>query len=157
MKLIPIDASGLPADMKIMLPERARDACAQAAALYRDMGFQPPWIGYLAQVDHEMIGTCAFKAPVRAGRVEIAFFTFADSESQAYATLMVKELLKLAAQTMPGVLVVAHTLPQENASNAVLKRAGFWLAGLIEHPEDGMVWEWHVRTDEEGPGATPAP
>jgi RimJ/RimL family protein N-acetyltransferase len=38
--------------------------------------------------------------------------------------------------------VIAHTLPEENASNRALRRNGFRLAGEVEDPEDGRVWRW---------------
>jgi RimJ/RimL family protein N-acetyltransferase len=38
--------------------------------------------------------------------------------------------------------VVAHTLPEGNASTAVLRRLGFVQAETVEDPEDGTVWRW---------------
>ncbi len=156
MKLIPIDASGSPAEPVEALPETAREVCMGTASLYGAVGFEPPWIGYLAKVGGELVGTCAFKAPARANRVEIAYFTFPSYEGRGFATRMVGQLLELAAQAMPGVLVVAQTLPTENASTSVLKRNGFVLAKSIEHPEDGLVWEWQ-RNAAQPRAATDAP
>jgi hypothetical protein len=34
------------------------------------------------------------------------------------------------------------TLPELNASGALLKKVGFTLEGCVEHPEDGTVWQW---------------
>ena len=42
-------------------------------------------------------------------------------------------------------LVIAHTLPQENASNRALLRNGFGFAGETIDPEDGLVWRWEKR------------
>lgn len=145
MKLIPIDASGSPARPEEALSEMAREVCMSTASLYRTVGFEPPSIGYLSEVRGQLVGTCAFKAPARANRVEIAYFTFPPHEGRGFATRMVEQLLNLAAQAMPGVLVVAQTLPAENASTSVLKRNGFVLAGSVEHPEDGLVWEWRIN------------
>jgi hypothetical protein len=44
-----------------------------------------------------------------------------------------------------GVLPIAHTLPEENASNKALRRNGFAFAGEVEDPEDGLIWRWERR------------
>lgn len=145
MRLIPIDASGTPEDGGVRLSDTAREVCEALASLYRTAGYAPPWIGYLAEVDGTVVGTCAFKAPPRAERVEIAYFTFPGFEGRGFATCMAHELRGRAVRAMPGIVVLAQTQPQESASTSVLKRLGFQLAGTVEHPEDGTVWEWHWR------------
>lgn len=40
----------------------------------------------------------------------------------------------------------AHTLAQENASNALLRRLGFRFAGEVSDPEEGIVWRWERGT-----------
>jgi hypothetical protein len=40
--------------------------------------------------------------------------------------------------------VAAQTLPEENASTSVLKKLQFSFVGSVEHPEDGLVWEWQL-------------
>jgi RimJ/RimL family protein N-acetyltransferase len=144
IQLLPIDRNGRPAAVDGRLPELARDVCLSSRLLYDLNGFEPPWIGYLAQIDEGVVGTCAFKAPPRLGRVEIAYFTFPEFEGRGFAQAMARELLAIAAR-LPGLVVVAQTLPEENASNGVLRRLGFTFAGQVEHPEDGPVWEWQRR------------
>jgi hypothetical protein len=47
--------------------------------------------------------------------------------------------------------VVAHTLPQQNASTRVLERLGF--ARIAEvRAEDGVVWRWELGAGRRGPG-----
>jgi [ribosomal protein S5]-alanine N-acetyltransferase len=55
----------------------------------------------------------------------------------------------LAKEKLPAVTLAAQTLPEENASTSVLKKLGFCLAGTLEHPEDGQVWEWHLSNASE--------
>jgi hypothetical protein len=57
---------------------------------------------------------------------------------------MAAELLDLARSQAEGVVAfVAHTLPRESASTAILRRLGFrLLEGEFAHPEDGTVWKW---------------
>jgi RimJ/RimL family protein N-acetyltransferase len=104
-----------------------------------------PWGSYLARRDGTYVGTCAFKsAPDAEGRVEIAYSTFPVREGQGYATAMAGLLTGIALEG--GVhLVIAHTLPEENASNRCLRRNGFTFAGEVNDPEDGLVWRWEKR------------
>ncbi len=44
--------------------------------------------------------------------------------------------------------IIAHTLPEENASGKVLKKCGFVLDQEIIDPEDGLVWQWKLVKDE---------
>lgn len=147
LHLVQIDSSGHPAEPIRDLPEVAREVCAVSAHLYETAGFIPPWVGYLVVVDDLCIGTCAFKSPPRDGRVEIAYFTFAGWERRGFATGMTAALLDLARQAQPGVRVVAQTLPETNASNALLRKLGFRFVGTINHPQDGRVWEWQRDAD----------
>lgn len=78
------------------------------------------------------IGTCAFKVPPRDG--------------------MAGQLLAIARAAAPAVVVTAQTLPERNASTAVLEKLGFVLAGTISHPEDGPVWEWRATAGIGGIG-----
>jgi RimJ/RimL family protein N-acetyltransferase len=39
-------------------------------------------------------------------------------------------------------MAIAHTLPEENASNRALRRNGFTFSGEVDDPEDGLIWRW---------------
>ncbi len=145
MRLVPIQKDGQPEAIAGELSETAREICAGMAALYSTAGYEPPWIGYLALVEGQVVGGCGFKKPIDDGRVEIAYFTFPDFEQRGYASAMAKRLVAMAAVDAPGVLVTAQTLPEENASTKLLKRLNFQMIGAVEHPDDGTVWEWHFR------------
>jgi len=108
-----------------------------------------PWAGYLALEAPDyggagaVVGTCAFKdAPDSEGRVEIAYYTFPPHEGRGVAGAMARALLAVAAAAPEVREVVAHTLPEANASTHVLKRAGFAFVGDHDDPEDGPVWRW---------------
>lgn len=107
----------------------------------------PPWGGYLG-VDTGTalaIGTCGFKAPPTSeGDVEIAYFTFAEFERRGYATEMAGELIALAAASPAVRRIVAHTLPEPNASTRVLLKVGMRHVGDVIDPEDGPVWRWEL-------------
>ncbi len=113
--------------------------------LYRAVGYEPPWVGYLAFENGTCVGSCGFKSPPQINRVEIAYFTFPGHESQGIATQMASKLIRLALEKTPTLTVAAQTLPEENASTSVLKKLQFRRVGALEHPEDGLVWEWHLN------------
>lgn len=117
-----------------------------AVELYRRCGFHRPWISYVAVEDDRAIGTCAYKSPPMDGRVEIAYWTFPEYEGMGVATWMAKQLIELGHRHDSSVRIVAQTLPEESASTAILRKLGFTRGGSVEHPEDGTVWEWSMRS-----------
>ncbi len=149
MELIAISESGELARPVPSTPQIAVEVVEATTQLYRTVGYEVPWIGYLAIENEECVGTCGFKSPPLNNRVEIAYFTFPGHESRGVATRMASELIGLALDKMPALTVAAQTLPEENASTAVLKKLRFRLVGTVEHLEDGLVWEWHRSSASE--------
>jgi RimJ/RimL family protein N-acetyltransferase len=108
----------------------------------------PEWGGYLAIDDttNELIGSCAFKAPPSPnGVTEIAYFTYPGFEGRGYATLMARRLLELATTSPTVRRIIAHTLPERNASTRVLEKVGMHFVGEVMDPDDGRVWRWEVQ------------
>ncbi len=126
------------------LPELTQQVNAQMADFYAAAGFQPPWIGYLSEANGQIVGGGAFKAVPENGRVEIAYYTIPEFENQGNATATAQALIDLAIQTDETLTVVAQTLPETNASNHLLQKLGFNFHYVVDHPEDGPVWEWHL-------------
>lgn len=116
-----------------------------------------PWRGFLAVTDEAgPVGACAFKGPPSARAVEIAYVTFPPFERRGFATAMARELLAIAARSDEVEHVIAHTLPAESASSAILRRLGFAFAGSAVDPDDGPVWRFERRMRAGSPGvATP--
>ena len=123
----------------------AREVLTQTVELLARDPRPDPWGSYLACDGGSPVGLCAFKAaPDAAGTVEIAYMTFPAFERRGQATAMAKALTEMAfAAGAP--LVIAHTLPEENASCRALRRNGFVHAGETIDPEDGLVWRWERR------------
>ena len=149
MELIAITENGALAKPVPSTPQVAAEIVGATTQLYRAVGYQPPWVGYLAIEHGTCVGTCGFKSPPQNNRVEIAYFTFPEYESRGVATRMAAELIRLALDKMPAVIITAQTLPEENASTSVLKKLRFRLVGALEHPEDGRVWEWQLSDASE--------
>lgn len=109
---------------------------------YNKVGFNPPWIGYLALSHSNVVGVCSFKGSPTKDKVEIGYFTFPEHERNGYGTLMCAGLVEIALATDPKVIVTARTLPQHNPSTAILNKNGFVRQGTVLDDEDGEVWEW---------------
>jgi RimJ/RimL family protein N-acetyltransferase len=45
--------------------------------------------------------------------------------------------------------IIARTLNEENASNAILRKFGFQFAGEHSDPDDGSVWQWELRLTDQ--------
>ena len=64
-----IQADGVRADPTFL------NNAAATAALYRSIGYSPPWIGYAAIDEEFVVGGGAFVGAPADGAVEIAYFT----------------------------------------------------------------------------------
>ncbi|MBC8134800.1 MAG: GNAT family N-acetyltransferase [Fibrella sp.] len=140
--LVEIKEDGTFSEKITDLSDIAKDVCRAFAAIYNETRFSSPWTGYLAVRDGEVVGTCGFKSPPVNNTVEISYFTFQPFENQGIATDMARMLLAIAHRAGPEFAVVAHSLPEENASAAILRKVGFTNMGMVEDPEDGPVWHW---------------
>jgi len=122
----------------------AREILEQTIALLTKDPRPAPWGSYLARLRGQAIGLCAFKsAPNGDCEVEIAYMTFPAFEGRGHATAMIALLTAIAEEA--DVLPIAHTLPEENASNTALRRNGYAYAGEVDDPEDGLVWRWERK------------
>lgn len=142
IELIEITEQGAPAKPIEGLSGIVQAIMNSTAQMYSEGGYRPPWTGYLAVEGHRCVGTCAFKGPPQNGRVEIAYFTFPENEGRGIATQMARLLIETAVRSSAEITIAAQTLPEENASTAVLRKSGFQFVAELEHPEDGKVWEW---------------
>jgi RimJ/RimL family protein N-acetyltransferase len=144
LQLTPIGQDGTTA-APLALDDGLREVVTMTVRHFEQVGFVPPWIGYVALENSAPVGTCAFKSPPVDGRVEIAYATFPGFEGRGIATAMATELVRIARQANNNLAICAQTLPVESASTAILQKLGFRLVGPVEHPEDGTVWEWELQ------------
>lgn len=126
-------------------PLGGREILAQMLELLTAQPRPDPWGCYLAWDGEVAVGTCAFKsAPNDKGEVELAYMTFPAFEGRGYATAMAAALFEIA-RGGGAPLVIAHTLPEENASTRALRRNSFDHVGSVIDPEDGLVWRWERK------------
>lgn len=141
--LIEIEEEALSTDLP-PLSDLLQSVIEATQALYKMEGFVRPWTCYLAVQEGIVVGMCGFKSPPKNGKVEIAYSTLTEYEGKGIATKMARQLIQMAQTDDSNVCIVAQTLPEENASTAILKKLGFTFAETIQHPEDGEVWEWSL-------------
>ena len=83
--------------------------------------------------------------------MEIAYFIFPEHQRKGIGRQMAAALVEIARHAPEAVEVLAHTLPEENASTRILKSLGFHCIGTVEDPEDGPVWRWVRRLPDASP------
>ena len=114
---------------------------ASEMAAVAAMSHVPPWCGYIGRRDGNPVGFGGFKSAPVDGVVELGYLTFPAHEGTGVATDVT--MLMLAVARYGGVtLVLAHTLPEHNASTKVLQKCGFAWVGEIHDPNEGIVWRW---------------
>ena len=109
---------------------------------YKKVGFVPPWIGYYAKQDGDLVGAAGFKGQPINGMVEIAYGTFEKHQKQGIGTAICRQLVELSLKTDSSVKITARTLPEKNFSTRILEKNNFFFNGIVIDAEDGEVWEW---------------
>ncbi|MCO6435770.1 MAG: GNAT family N-acetyltransferase [Phycisphaerae bacterium] len=125
-----------------------REIADQTAIMLTRSPREKPWGAYWAvnAVARQVVGTCAFKnGPDAQGNVEIAYFTLPPFEGRGIGTAMAAALVDVARHAPTRPRVIAHTLPEENASTKILRKLEFTLEGTVQDPEDGAIWRWALK------------
>jgi ribosomal-protein-alanine N-acetyltransferase len=142
--LVRCGPDGVPLIPVLEVPEAVAVTYAANADLYRRVGFVPPWVSYVAVNDGSAVGGGAFVGPPRENRVEIAYFTLPEFEGLGYATRTAAELVAIARDSNPEIIITAFTLRESNASTKILQRLGLRLFGDAQDPDAGDVWAWRT-------------
>ncbi len=122
------------------------DDCQMLLQMYEDyypkIGFNLPWVAYLVVNEDEVMGSCSFTGEPKEGRVEIAYWTFKNFEGRGVASFACQELIKIAQNEDPSVLITAKTAPEQNASTKILTKNGFVFKEIVQDEEIGDAWLW---------------
>jgi ribosomal-protein-alanine N-acetyltransferase len=137
-------------DIKAMVASMSQVDKAMLSKEWLDMVNGPVepdgWVlGFTVKLkgQEEGIGNAGYKGrPNAEGIVEIAYGIAPEHQGQGYATEAVEGLTQFAYSHPEVKLVIAHTLPETNASTRVLTKCGFTKTGETMDPEDGLVWRW---------------
>ncbi len=143
-ELVACDSEGQPEKPVDGQSEQLRQACEGTAGLYQEIGFVPPWIGYVAVSDGRAVGGGAFVGAPDDGRVEIAYYTLTGLEGQGHASATARALVELAQREDPALVVIAKTLPENNASTRILHHLGFIQNGIVQDEDVGDAWLWEL-------------
>jgi ribosomal-protein-alanine N-acetyltransferase len=109
------------------------------------------WLTYfpIHKQDNKLIGSGGYKGkPTEYGTVEIGYEITPAYRNKGFATEMAKGLISNAFTDNSVKLIIAHTLPEENASTKILTRFGFVKTGEIMDPDDGLIWKWELKKDD---------
>src|SRR3712207_8808192 len=95
-----------------------------------------------------LVGNGGFTGdPDDSGVVEIGYEIAPEHRNRGFATEAARALIgyAFAHEDARVAAVVAHTLAETNASNAVLRKAGMSFVAEVAHPEVGKVWRSEER------------
>jgi [ribosomal protein S5]-alanine N-acetyltransferase len=97
----------------------------------------------------ELVGWGGFKGAPKEGIVELGYAIAPDRRGRGLATAAAEAMVAEAFDDPEVSAVIAHTLPERNASNRVLEKVGFHLDG--EAAEDGeRVWRFRMSRSPSG-------
>jgi ribosomal-protein-alanine N-acetyltransferase len=151
LNLVAMTRDEVLAMVEALGPDERKEVSPEWLARVRTSLGADPWVlGF--SLEHRQtgatVGKCAFKSPPSAdGTVEIAYGIDPDHRGKGYATEAAAALTAFAFESGLVQTVVAHTLPEPNASTRVLAKCGFAFVGEVVDPEDGPVWRWEKRRE----------
>jgi RimJ/RimL family protein N-acetyltransferase len=96
-----------------------------------------------------LVGNGGFAGgPDDSGVVEIGYEIAPEHQNRGFATEAARAMIDYAFAHEEVTAVVAHTLAETNASNAVLRKAAMSFVAEVPDPEVGKVWRWRISRDE---------
>ena len=138
--------TGFPASPALRGFMVSDDVSPAWTASLRTIQGSDPWrlgFGIIDRESRAVIGAASCKGPPDTnGMVEIAYGIVPSFEGRGYATEAARALVDFAQGDDKVRQIIAHTMPEPNASTRVLTKCGFTFAGEVIDPEDGRVWRW---------------
>ena len=151
LKLVPQTPEEARAMAEAMTPAEKAQVSADWLARLATLTSADPWrIGFnlVHRASNSVIGKAGFKGPPgEDGVVEIAYGVAPNHQGKGYATEAAQALVTYAWRSGRVRVVLAHTLPEPNASTRVLTKCGFRKIGEVIDPEDGLVWRWEKHNE----------
>src|ERR687894_2380464 len=116
---------------------------------------RPPtvWRGYFFVHPRRraLVGNGGFTGdPDDSGVVEIGYEIAPEPRNRGFATEAARAMIGYAFAHADARVeaVVAHTLAETNASNAVLRKVGMSFVAEVDDPEVGKAWRWRISREE---------
>ena len=123
--------------------------CQTLLAMYDDfypkVGYNFPWVGYFIVRQDKIVGSCSFVGQPIDEKIELSYWTFKEFEGQGIASFACKELVIIAKQTDPSVIITAKTAPEHNASTKILENNNFVFTEVVQDDEIGDAWLWTLK------------
>ncbi len=95
-----------------------------------------------------LVGNGGFTGdPDDSGVVEIGYEIAPEHRNCGFATEAARAMIGYAFADARVAAVVAHTLAEMNASNAVLRKAGMSFDAEVDDPEVGKAWRWRINRE----------
>jgi RimJ/RimL family protein N-acetyltransferase len=98
---------------------------------------------FVAGDPSELVGWGGFKGPPNDGVVEVGYEIAEARRDRGLATAATRAMVAEAFADERVTAVIAHTLPERNASNRVLEKAGFRFDGAAQE-DDELVWRFSL-------------
>ena len=97
----------------------------------------------------ELVGWGGFKGPPEDGVVELGYEIAEARRGRGLATAATRAMVAEAFADGRVSTVIAHTLPERNASNRVLEKAGFHHDGQAQERGE-IVWRYRLTRPARG-------
>jgi [ribosomal protein S5]-alanine N-acetyltransferase len=97
----------------------------------------------------ELVGWGGFKGPPKDGVVELGYEIAEARRGRGLATAATRAMLAEAFADERVTTVIAHTLPERNASNRVLEKAGFRFDAEAQEGDE-VVWRFSLTRPSIG-------
>ena len=143
LRLIEIGRDGSPERCPGEMPPAARDVVEGTVVMYDEVGYQPPWVGYLADRDGEVVGACAFMSPPENGQVEVRVESFPEYRARGVGSEMTRQMIRMARNAEPGVAIHIYTEAQEDHTSRKLREMGFDQVSM-----DEAGWRWRLAPEQ---------
>ena len=99
---------------------------------------------FIHEADGLIVGLGGYKGAPSGGMLEIGYEFAPGYRGQGLATEAARGMIEHAFAQPDVDHVIAHTLPEHNASTRVLKRVGMRFDEAVEDPDDGPIWRWRL-------------
>ena len=127
-------------------PLYASEDCQQLIDVYNNyypqIGFHKPWHGYFILRQNQVVGCCGFVQQPQNNQVEVSYGTFKQFEGQGIASFACQQLISIAWQNNPQLIITAKTEPRPNASTKILQKHNFVYSHVVQDHEIGDAWFW---------------
>ena len=104
---------------------------------------------FVARDPPELVGWGGFKGPPDDGVVEVGYEIAEARRGRGLATAATRAMLAEAFTDERVTAVIAHTLPERNASTRVLEKAGFRFDGDAQEGDE-VVWRFSIARPASG-------